>query len=110
MAVAASPIIEIEVTLKKCNNCRVYDASDFLISEDTVVQPNVIVLCNNRTQKFIDFTLLVVAEILSPSTALTDRNTKFELYQNEGIKYYLIADSDTKKLKYTSSLIKAINL
>ena len=63
------------------------------------MQPNVIVLCNNRTQKFIDFTLLVVAEILSPSTALTDRNTKFELYQNEGIKYYLIADADAKKIK-----------
>ncbi|HSN61387.1 MAG TPA: Uma2 family endonuclease [Ferruginibacter sp.] len=97
--IAASLIIEIGVALKKCNDCRVYDATDYLISEDTVVQPDVMVLCKKPTKKFIDFTPSLVAEILSPSTALRDRNTKYELYQNEGIKYYLIVDADAKKIE-----------
>ena len=63
------------------------------------MQRDVIVLCNNPTHKFINFTLSVITEILSSSTALRDRNLKFWLYQNEGIKYYLIADADAKKIK-----------
>jgi len=96
---AASLIIEIGVALKKCNNCRIYDAIDYLIKEDTVVQPDIMVLCSKPTKNFIDFTPSLVAEILSPSTALRDRNTKFELYQNEGIKYYLIVDADAKTIE-----------
>ena len=96
---AASLIIEIGVALKKCNNCRVYDSLDYVIKEDTVVQPDVVVLCKKTTKKFIDFTPSLVAEILSPSTALRDRNTKYELYQNEGIKYYLIVDVDAKEIE-----------
>jgi Uma2 family endonuclease len=97
--VAASLIIELGIALKKCNECRVYNATDYLISEDTVVQPDVMVLCRKPAKKFIDFTPSLVAEILSPSTALRDRITKFELYQNEGIKYYLIVDVDGEKME-----------
>ncbi|RYZ51406.1 MAG: Uma2 family endonuclease [Chitinophagaceae bacterium] len=35
-------------------------------------------------------------EILSPSTILKDRNTKFNLYQAYGVRYYLIADIGKK--------------
>ncbi len=97
--VAASLRAEISIALKKCNYCRVYDPIDYLISEDTIVQPDIMVLCKKPTKKFIDFPPSLVAEILSPSTALRDRNTKFELYQNEGIKYYLIVDADAKKIE-----------
>ncbi len=38
--------------------------------------------------------LVLVVEILSDSTALKDRHTKFSLYQNFGIKYYLIVDTE----------------
>ena len=97
--VAASLRMEIGIALKKCENCRVYDPVDYLISEDTIVQPDIMVLCKKPTKKFIDFTPSLVAEILSLSTALRDRNTKFELYQNEGIKYYLIVDADAKEIE-----------
>lgn len=38
-------------------------------------------------------------EILSPSTALKDRHTKYELYQQQGVKYYLIVDVDKKTIE-----------
>jgi Uma2 family endonuclease len=97
--VAASLRMEIGIALKQCEHCRVYDPVDYLIKEDTIVQPDVMVLCSKPTKKFIDFTPSLVAEILSPSTALRDRNTKYELYQNEGIKYYLIVDADAKEIE-----------
>jgi Uma2 family endonuclease len=108
--VAASLKMEIGIALKKCDNCRVYDPVDYLISVDTVVQPDVMVLCRRPTKKFIDFPPVLVAEILSPSTALRDRNTKFELYQNEGIKYYLIADADANKMEIYELIDKSYKL
>lgn len=42
---------------------------------------------------------MLVAEILSPSTALRDRNTKFKLYQSQGILYYLIISQDIRQVE-----------
>ena len=97
--IAASLRTEIGIALKTFTTCRAYDPIDYLISEDTIVQPDILVLCKKPTKKFIDFTPSLVAEILSPATALRDRNTKYELYQNEGIKYYLIVDADAETIE-----------
>jgi Uma2 family endonuclease len=36
-------------------------------------------------------------EILSPSTALKDRHTKYGIYEAEGIKYYIIIAPDKQE-------------
>jgi Uma2 family endonuclease len=41
----------------------------------------------------------LVVEILSPSTSLKDRREKFEIYQNQGVKYYLIIDPAFNKVE-----------
>lgn len=97
--IAASLRMEIGISLKRCKNCRAYDPIDYLISNDTVIRPDILVLCKKPTKKYLDFTPSLVVEILSPSSALRDRNTKFEIYQNEGIKYYLIVDTENKKIE-----------
>ena len=38
-------------------------------------------------------------EILSPSTALRDRHTKYQYYQQQGVPYYLIVDVEQKKIE-----------
>ncbi len=47
----------------------------------------------------MDFTPALVVEILSPSTAYKDRHEKFELYEQQGVKYYLIAEPPFKKIE-----------
>ena len=37
--------------------------------------------------------------MLSPSTALKDRNAKFKIYEEQGVKYYLIIDVREKRLE-----------
>jgi len=57
------------------------------------------IICNVKEDlAYIDFPPALVIEILSPSTALKDKNTKYELYQNFGIPYYLIFDLDLKEI------------
>src|SRR5690348_1361273 len=54
--------------LRNCHRCKVAQAIDFKIAEDTIVQPDISVLCQKATKKFIDFPPALVVEILSPST------------------------------------------
>ncbi len=79
--------------------CRVYQPIDYKISEDTVVNPDLLIVFKPITKKFLDFAPALVVEILSPSTALKDRHMKYGLYQNAGVKYYLLVDPDLKTIE-----------
>lgn len=57
------------------------------------------IVCGEIKGKYLSFTPVLVIEILSHATALRDRHTKFEIYQNEGVKYYLIVNIDTKTIE-----------
>jgi Uma2 family endonuclease len=82
-----------------CKKCEVYGPIDYKIEEDTILQPDVLIVCNEITQKFLDFPPALVVEILSPSTALRDRNTKYDIYESQGIRYYLIVDIDKESFE-----------
>jgi Uma2 family endonuclease len=92
--VAANLIAEFRFELKKCKKCKVSQPVDYVIADDIIVQPDVMVLCQEPTKKFIDFPPVLVAEILSPATALKDRHAKFSIYESQGIRYYIIVDAD----------------
>ncbi|MEO8567705.1 MAG: Uma2 family endonuclease [Ginsengibacter sp.] len=94
--VVANIISELRVAIKnsKCKNCKVYDFIDIKIQEDTIVQPDCSIVCKPTKKNFLDFPPSLIVEILSDSTALKDRHTKFSLYENFGIQYYLIVDSE----------------
>jgi Uma2 family endonuclease len=67
---------------------------DWIVSENTVVRPDLVVLCGDAPERHVEHAPEIVAEVLSPSTEHRDRAAKFELYQDEGVKYYLIVDAD----------------
>jgi Uma2 family endonuclease len=91
---------EFEKALKKgCKKCKVYIPIDWKIAEDTVVQPDLLIVCDKIEKKYLDFAPMLVAEVLSPSTAAKDRGEKMELYQLQQVKYYLILDPQFKKIE-----------
>jgi len=83
-----------------CKKCKVYHPIDVKIADDTVVHPDLLIVCKPIEKQFLDFPADLVVEILSPSTKLKDQITKLELYQNFGIKYYLIVDPDKQAISY----------
>ena len=92
--------IEFKQALKKsCAKCKVYLPLDYKISEYTLVQPDLLVVCNKIEKPYLDFPPVLVVEILSPSTMLRDKNTKYALYQQEGVLYYLIVDTNKKNIE-----------
>lgn len=81
--------------LKNCQVCKVIQATDYKIAEDTIVQPDLSIICQKTTKRFIDFPPALIVEILSPSTALKDRHTKAGLYASQNVPYYIIISPDT---------------
>ena len=78
--------------------CEVYISPvDWRVDDTTVVQPDVAIFCEESDKQYFSKTPLLVVEVLSLSTALKDTTTKFELYQREGVKVYIIIDPDTQK-------------
>jgi len=82
--------------LKKATcSCKVYLPIDYKVTEDTILQPDLLVTCANISQKkFLTEPPQLVVEILSPSTAVKDLNSKFQIYQSEKVNYYLIVDPE----------------
>lgn len=83
----------------QCKDCRVYLPIDWKMNDKSVVQPDLLIVCKKLSKKYLDFAPSLTVEILSPSTAYKDRHEKFELYELEKVKYYLIIDPQFKKIE-----------
>lgn len=91
-------VYQLKRLLEDCKKCKVLLPVDWQITEDTVVQPDVLVVCSESEK--IDGTKLfippaLVFEVLSPATNRKDRVLKYQLYQEAGVKYYCIVDPET---------------
>lgn len=75
--------------------CSVFIAlTDVVLSEHDVVQPDVLVVCDDKkiTEKNIQGVPDLVVEVLSPNTAIKDKREKRLLYEGVGIREYIIID------------------
>lgn len=93
--IAVNLSAEFRVALKQCKHCKASQPVDYKVAEDTILQPDMLVICGDVSKPYLDFPPALVAEILSPSTAIKDRHTKSGLYAGQGIPYYIIISPDT---------------
>jgi Uma2 family endonuclease len=88
---------EFRATLKACNKCAAYLPIDYRVADDIILQPDMLVVCGEITKTYLDFPPALVVEVLSPATALKDRHTKYDIYESQGIKYYIIIMPDKEE-------------
>ena len=100
--IASNLSVAFTIPLKKCKKCKVYQPIDYILADDTILQPDLLIVCDEITKKFLDFPPALVVEILSPSTALKDRHTKYSLYEQQQIKYYIIIDPEGDEVEIYS--------
>ena len=83
-----------------CQACQSLLPVDWKIAEDTVVQPDNLVICHKPTHPaYLTKAPKIIFEILSKSTANKDTNLKFKLYESEGVAYYIIVNPQDKVAK-----------
>ena len=90
---------EFRNELKKCKHCNAHQPVDYKISDEIIVQPDMLIICGKTDNKFLDFPPDLVVEILSPSTALKDRHSKFTIYEKQQIKYYIIISLEKEEIE-----------
>jgi Uma2 family endonuclease len=93
---------EFYLALKHCKKCQAFQAIDYKIEDDIIVQPDLLIVCADINKKYLDFAPDLVVEISSPSTALKDRHSKFTIYEQQQIKYYLIVNPDKEEVEVYS--------
>lgn len=88
--------MELQKSLKDCKNCKAYMPVDWEVDEHTILQPDNLVVCDLEDSDFVKLSVSpsLIVEILSPSTAMKDKNIKHRIYEKAGVKYYIIADPD----------------
>jgi Uma2 family endonuclease len=76
---------------------------DVRFADGSVVEPDLIFLSNARSDrvkpKWIDGAPDLVAEILSPSTATTDRTKKRDAFAKHGVPFYWLVDAEARVLE-----------
>lgn len=92
--VLAALITEVSLAIRttNCKDCKMYDAIDFKIAEDIIFEPDALVVCGRINKSYLDFPPALVIEVLSKSTEEKDRGIKYDYYEQQGVKYYLIVD------------------
>ncbi len=69
-----------------CKTCEVFGELDWIVSNDTVVRPDVSVTCGQAVQRFIEQPPALVVEVISSSTADKDRTVKLDLYERQRVR------------------------
>ena len=110
-ALNAKIAAEFVEDMSECVECDVLIEQDYKIDEFTVLRPDVAVVCNDPKEEYIAKAPEIVVEVISLSTAKRDETVKFELYEKEGVKYYLLVypeDLRAKIFKNSESGFKKI--
>ena len=96
-AISRNLSFEVVHFLKPKTKCQVFYAPvDVYLADDTVVQPDIIVVCDPEKlePKGCVGAPDLIVEILSPSTSKTDWKEKYRLYEQAGVREYWIVNPD----------------
>lgn len=93
--------VELSNSLKQsgCAHCKVYPSIDFKIAANTVVCPDVVIVCKPIQKDYLDFAPALVTEVMCADTMVKDRISKFHLYKTQKIPYYILVDIDNQNVE-----------
>jgi Uma2 family endonuclease len=90
---------QLERELASCAQCTPLLPVDWQVDDETILQPDNLVVCGPVGGKRLLRPPVLVFEILSPSTAQKDRIAKFEICQAQGVRYFVLVDPDREHVE-----------
>ena len=83
--------------------CEVYTNLDWIIGDDTVIRPDLMVICGDQPEKHLQRPPELVAEVLSDSTRGRDLTAKRTLCRENDVPHYLIIDPAEKTIEHVTA-------
>jgi Uma2 family endonuclease len=87
---SVNALIELEEGIKDCDMCLVVGSADWKISNDTIVRPEISLICDEPNGAYITKSPELIIEILEDDREDYYRNIKLDLYRNNRVKYYIL--------------------
>lgn len=91
--------VELARALEHCPQCQALYETDVELSRDTVVRPDVQVICYTPQEDRLTRAPELVFEIVSTKSARRDEHIKFELYRSEAVAYFVLVYPEPRKAK-----------
>ena len=113
-AMSPSPVFKHQKTSRKitvlldsqlidCPFCELIYEFDWMISPDTIVRPDLMVVCGDKSDmeklKRLASRPELIVEVLSESTERKDRDIKLALYEHEGVPTVILVDPENKVIE-----------
>ncbi len=98
-SIASLLIQSIGDSIKSCKNCMVVSEMDYKIADDTILRPDIALVCGQKDGAYIKKNPELIVEIVSPSSAMRDEKIKFSLYEAEKVPYYILLYPEDLKAK-----------
>ncbi|HSB82227.1 MAG TPA: Uma2 family endonuclease [Candidatus Methylomirabilis sp.] len=80
-----------------------YAPLDVILSDTSIVQPDIVYLDPSRvsaiSRRGVEGPPTLVVEILSPTTTLTDRSTKHQLYARYAVPFFWLVDPEGRSVE-----------
>jgi len=86
-------------SLKNCKDCMIVSEMDYKLADDTVLRPDIALVCGQTKGAYIKKAPELIVEIVSQSSVTRDEKLKFSLYQTEKVKYYILLYPEDLKAK-----------
>lgn len=90
---------QLDEALDNCLRCQALFEIDVGFSDNTVVRPDVLVICYLPEGQRLTRAPALIFEVVSPATSRRDEVVKFDLYRAEGVMNYVLIYPDAKKAK-----------
>ncbi len=90
---------QLDEALDDCPHCEALFGIDVEFSQDTLVRPDVILICYQPEGERLTRAPDLIFEVISPATARRDEQTKFQLYRDEGVTWYVLVYPAAAKAK-----------
>ncbi len=89
----------LEEQLRDCpEKCYVFPELDWIIDQNTVVRPDLSLVCH-EVEDYLKEPPLIVVEVVSPNTAQRDEILKFALYEREKVPYFVLVYPGLRKTR-----------
>ncbi len=89
---------QLDTELDDCPQCHALIETDLYVSQDTVVRPDIMVICHEPGPR-VTRAPVIIFEVLSGQTARRDEIFKYHLYAEEGVRFYGLVYPDLKKVR-----------
>ena len=90
---------QLDEALDDCADCETLFEIDVEFSQETVVRPDVIVICHVPDAERLTRAPELIFEVVSKKTARRDEKTKFRLYADEAVAHYVLVYPEAREAK-----------